>query len=136
MNSVRVLKNFEDKIPSWESILNNLNYSHIYKNEIRGALWGFIVSHDAHLIEEVQNLMGKLNLKKAHLYINLVVKSHTYGRHCDDKDVYFWQVQGSTKWIFDDKNFILNKGDLIEIPKGTYHEVKPLSPRAGISMSL
>ena len=136
MDSVKIIKNFENKVPSWESLLYNLNHSFIYKNEIKHNHLGFIVSHDANLIFEVADVLKRLNLNAAHLYINLVIESNTFGRHCDEDDVYFWQVQGSTKWIFDNDNFTLKKGDLIQIPKGTYHEVKPLSPRAGISMSL
>ena len=50
--------------------------------------------------------------------------------------MYYWQVQGKTKWKFDDESHILNSGDLIIIPKGVYHNVKPLGPRVGISMSI
>ena len=50
-------------------------------------------------------------------------------------DVYYWKCQGVTQWIVEDKNVILNPGDLIYIPSGMYHSVTPLSPRLGISMS-
>ena len=48
-------------------------------------------------------------------------------------DVYFWQIQGSTKWEFDSLSYILNPGDLIYVPRGVYHSVFPLTPRVGIS---
>jgi ribosomal protein L16 Arg81 hydroxylase len=69
------------------------------------------------------------------LYLNICV-SETFGRHKDSMDVYFWQIQGSTRWEFDNINYVLAPGDLIYVPKETYHNVVPLGPRAGISMSL
>ena len=32
-------------------------------------------------------------------------------------DVYYWQCQGVTKWIVEDKEVVLNPGDLIYVPK-------------------
>jgi len=133
---VKITKNFNQQVPSWESILNNFNYSVINKNLIKSKPLSFFVSHDAHLINEVKNVLNILNLKVAHLYLNFAVEKNTFGRHKDNVDVWFWQVQGETKWEFDDKQFTLNQGDLIYVPQQVYHNVIPLTPRAGISMSL
>jgi|TARA_R100000081_G_scaffold45108_1_gene21316 mannose-6-phosphate isomerase-like protein (cupin superfamily) len=132
---MKFLEKFHMNIPSWETLLNNINYSHIYKNLIKHRPLGFFVTHDAEQIDEVKEVLKKLNLSIAHIYMNLVIENNTFDRHNDDVDVYHWQVQGSSKWIFDDSSYILNPGDLIIVPKGEYHKVKPLSPRAGISMS-
>ena len=136
MSLIKVTKNFNTNTPSWESILNNFNYSVIYKNEIKFNPVSFFVSHDAHLIDEVKNVLAALNLKYAHLYLNLAVEKNTFRRHKDEDDVWFWQAQGITKWEFDNEKHILEPGDLIYVPKHIYHDVTPLTPRAGISMSL
>jgi len=136
MSLIKITKNFNTNTPSWESILNNFNYSVNHKNEIKFNPVSFFVSHDAHLIDEVKNVLTALNLKYAHLYLNLAVEKNTFRRHKDEDDVWFWQAQGITKWQFDDEKHILEPGDLIYVPKHIYHDVTPLTPRAGISMSL
>ena len=41
-----------------------------------------------------------------------------------------------TKWLILGKEYILNPGDLIYVPKGVEHTVLTfIAPRAGISMS-
>ena len=45
------------------------------------------------------------------------------------------QIIWKTKWAVD-KEYILEPGDLIKIPKNTSHEVKPLTARAGISFGI
>ena len=82
-----------------------------------------------------EDVLKDLECNTAHLYFNVTTKAETFGRHKDTMDVYYWQCQGVTQWIVEDKNVILNPGDLIYIPSGMYHSVTPLSPRLGISMS-
>ena len=94
----------------------------------------FFVSLDAHLIEEVKFSLRKLECKIAHLYINTCV-GLTFGKHKDNVDVYFWQVQGISEWIIDNQIIVLSPGDLLIVKKDIYHEVVPKTPRAGISMS-
>ena len=43
--------------------------------------------------------------------------------------------QSYKRTSIDKEEYILNVGDLIYIPTGFHHEVVPLSPRLGISMS-
>jgi ribosomal protein L16 Arg81 hydroxylase len=136
MSLIKVTKSFNTNTPSWKSILDNFNYSVVYKNEIKFKPTSFFVSHDAHLIDEVKNVLAALNLNAAHLYLNFAVEKNTFGRHKDEDDVWFWQVQGMTRWQFDNEKHILEPGDLIYVPKHIYHNVTPLTPRAGISMSL
>ena len=68
------------------------------------------------------------------MYINTCVVP-TYGKHKDNIDVYFWQVQGISEWIINEEHILLNPSDLLFVEKGVYHEVIPKTPRAGISMS-
>jgi ribosomal protein L16 Arg81 hydroxylase len=132
---IKIFKNYNKKVPNWESLLNNFNNSVINNKLIKHKCLGFFVSHEANQIKEVKNILKKLKLKTAHLYFNITKIGGTFGRHKDDVDVYFWQVQGYTKWVFDNKKIILKKGDLLFVPKGIFHEVVVYGPRAGISMS-
>jgi len=130
------IKNYNTDCPSWNSVLNNFNNSVKNKKEIKHNCLGFFFSDEAHKIDLVKPVLKDLNLITAHLYMNICEDGETYGRHCDDVDVYYWQIQGSTRWEFDDESYVLSSGDLIIVPKGVYHNVLPLEPRAGISMSV
>tara|TARA_R110000803_G_C11820289_1_gene301853 strand:+ start:92 stop:511 length:420 start_codon:yes stop_codon:yes gene_type:complete len=137
MSKVNFIKRFELNTPSWDELLFNLNYSHInQEEEVKNNSPGFFVSHNVYRIPRVQYILKKLNLKTAHLYINILQNSSTFGEHKDTVDVWFWQVKGSTKWVIESKEeYLLEEGDLIYIPKGVLHNVIPLGSRAGISMS-
>lgn len=115
-----------------------LNYDNSVRNskQIKFSYPGFFVSHEGHEIEKVKDVLKDLKCSIAHLYFNISTKAETFGKHKDTMDVYFWQCQGVTKWIIEDKDeVILNPGDLIYIPRGINHNVIPLSPRLGVSMS-
>jgi mannose-6-phosphate isomerase-like protein (cupin superfamily) len=129
-------KNFDKKVLDWQTLLNNFNQSLIEGKQIKHNPIGFFVSHEAHKIPQLKKVLKKLDCKIAHLYFNITNTSKTFGKHKDNVDVWFWNCQGQTKWVMEDKeSFILNPGDLIFVSKGIYHEVIPLTPRAGISMS-
>jgi hypothetical protein len=49
------------------------------------------------------------------------------GRHKDEYPVFIIQLYGEKKWMFDNEDFIIKKGDILCIPKGLYHEVKTSS---------
>lgn len=121
---------------SWNEILNNFDMS-VKKNEfIKNNGIGFFVSHSAHKIDKLKNIMNKLNCNTAHLYFNITTASKTFGNHNDSMDVYFWQCQGKSIWkIENSMDFTLEPGDLIFVPKNIWHNVIPLTPRAGISFS-
>jgi len=130
-----LIKNWNNDVVNWNEALINFNQSILSENLVKGEN-GFYVSHDGHKINKVKKVLENNNFKDAHLYFNIVTQTKTFGKHKDTMDVWFWQCQGITKWIIEDnKEFILSPGDLIYVPKGFYHEVKPLSPRLGISMS-
>ena len=134
---VEFFKEYNKETPSWEEVLKNFDDSINNKEFIKAYKFGFFVSHHADRIHKVFKVLEHLKLKSAHLYFNLFSKSETFGKHKDTMDVWFWQIKGSTKWIIEDKDeYILSESDLIYVPKGIYHEVVPLEPRAGISMSM
>jgi len=132
---IKIFKNYDKKVPSWETLLNNFNNSVLDNTLIKHQCPGFFVSHDAYKIKEVKEVLKKLKLKTAHLYFNVTKAGGTFGWHKDDVDVHYWQVQGYTEWVFEEKTILLKKGDLVYVPKGIYHHVIAHEPRAGISMS-
>ena len=139
-NKINLIKKYNLNTPSWTLLLLNFNNSVNTKKLIKyntNNLNGFFVSHNADEIPDVKKVLKNLNLTIAHLYINIITSSGSFGRHKDTTDVWFWQCQGVSKWIFDNnEEYILEPGDLIYVSKGIYHNVVPLTPRAGISMSL
>ena len=122
-------------VVDWTEAFLNYDKSVHLNKEIKFNYPGFFVSHEGHNIDKVKDVLKDLECNTAHLYFNVTTKAETFGRHKDTMDVYYWQCQGVTQWIVEDKNVILNPGDLIYIPSGMYHSVTPLSPRLGISMS-
>lgn len=72
--------------------------------------------------------------------ISLTTAERSTGKHCDNKDVVFWQCIGKTEWTvwYKEEEFvyILEPGDVIYIPRLTMHQVVSIEPRASISMAL
>ena len=129
-------KGYNQNVISWSEAFLNFDKSVHLNKDIKFNYPGFFVSHEGHEIENVKPVLKDLKCNYAHLYFNLTTKAPTFGKHKDTMNVYFWQCQGVTKWIIEnDLEVILNPGDLIYIPKGVYHQVVPLSPRLGVSMS-
>ena len=134
---VKLFKAYDKNVPDWSTCIENFNESANNNDIIKHHCPGFFVSHRAHLIKEVTTILQRLNLKHAHLYMNVTTRSHGFGNHRDEDDVYFWQCQGKTEWVIEDNtSYFLEPGDLIYIPKNVYHNVKTLTPRVGISMSM
>ena len=56
----------------------------------------------------------------------------------DTTDVFYVEAQGKTRWIVYENNisyeYILEPGDMIFVPASIYHEIKPITPRVGISI--
>lgn len=129
-------KQYNLDVINWTEAFLNYDISVHQNKEIKFTYPGFFVSHEGHRIEKVKNVLKDLDCNIAHLYFNISTKAKTFGKHKDVMDVYFWQCQGATKWIIEDKDeIILNPGDLIYVSKNTYHNVIPMSPRLGVSMS-
>ena len=134
-NKVTVKRNYNNNTISWKEAFYNFNNS-IGKKEYVKKFEGFFVSHNAQRINLVQEVLKDLNCKVAHLYIGIDVTNPGFGNHVDKVDVWFWQNKGTTIWDFDNgAKYTLYEGDLIYIPKGTYHKVSSVEARFGISMS-
>ncbi len=101
-NKVPTLKEkFNLDVVTWEEAI------HDYDNSKNKNLFvkesspnGFFVTHDINYLPRVKKVLDVLGLKIAHLYCNLTTKAPTFGEHTDSMDVYFWQCQGSTYYLF------------------------------------
>ena len=135
MAGVELHKNYYDNVLTWNEIFLNFDLASKSKELIKHNPIGFFVSHSAWRIERLKPIMKDLEVDDAHLYFNITTVGDNFGNHKDDEDVYFWQCQGLSKWLIENKEYILEPGDLIIVPAGVYHNVKALTPRAGVSMS-
>jgi ribosomal protein L16 Arg81 hydroxylase len=127
-------KSYDLEVIGWDELINNFNESAVAGEDIKHVCLGLFTSHSAHKIKKVSQLMDELDCTTAHLYFNISLNGGSYGNHRDYADVYFWQCQGKTKWLFNNSEYVLEPGDMIYVKKGVYHHVIPLTPRAGISM--
>ena len=134
-NKVTVKRNYNNNTISWEEAFYNFNAS-VIKNEYVKKREGFFISHNAQRISLMQDVLKDLKCSVAHLYIAIDITNPGFSNHVDKVDVWFWQNKGTTLWDFDNSdNYTLYEGDLIYIPKGTYHKVSSVEARFGISMS-
>jgi len=138
--------------PNWNEVLKEFDreykihlstdYKDICKFQER---FGFVL-HEFHAIPIIFEFMKAIGASHkfrgrqhftALAYISLSSESATYGRHKDTMDVWCWQMLGHTLWKVEGKkrNFekVLEPGELIYIPRGMWHETKPMTPRVGLS---
>jgi hypothetical protein len=71
------------------------------------------------------------------IYFSFFPHAKSHGNHCDETDLFHWQQVGKTEWTITESGetykYVLNPGDCIFLPEGTYHDVVPLTPRIGLS---
>ena len=127
---------YDTNVIGWQELLDNFNESVEKQEFIKHQILGFFVSHAAERMPKAQSLMKKLGGDTAHLYMNICRHGGSFGEHVDTVDVYFWQCQGKVKWVVEGQDYILTPGDMIYVPRGVYHNVVPLTPRAGISIGI
>ena len=132
----KLVRDFNFDVLNWTEAFLNYDESVNRNENIKFNEPGFFVCHNAHRIEKVNKVLKELELDYAHLYFNITTKAKTFGEHQDNMDVWFWQCQGVTKWIINGTDeYILNPSDLIYVPAETKHNVIPMTPRLGVSMS-
>ena len=71
--------------------------------------------------------------KMSNLYLFFSFKSYAASNHVDHEDVNIIGLYGKTMYIIDNKNLIVEKGDLLSIKKGTMHRSIALGPRIILS---
>lgn len=141
----------EVPLPSWDEILEEFDrefnihlkteHKDIFKYQDR---LGFVL-HECQAIPIVNDFLVAISqhfhrenqIYTALAYISLSSESATYGRHKDVMDVWCWQMTGYTLWQVEGRyrNFekVLEPGELIYVPRGMWHNTKPMTPRAGLS---
>lgn len=99
---------------------------------------------EGHKLESVQTITGEIESEyglsdlDAHIYVSMSESSDTFGRHCDDMDVYYIQGDGTLLFIIEEcghkYEYEMVSGDMVYIPTGIYHTPIPKSKRFGISI--
>jgi hypothetical protein len=141
-----LFRDIQHPLPTWDDVIQNLNTSIKNKWLVKYLHHYGFVTHNAEIIPSVGELLKYISTidpnvpSSAHCYFSLTDFSHTFGRHNDPSDVFFWQFIGKTEWTVESKNgtiiHILEPNDLLFVPRGMWHNTKPLTARAGISFGL
>ena len=146
MNKNQVLlPKIKSEFFEWQSLINLFDDNVKMNRPIKdtGNL-GFVI-HDAEKIEKVKIVADEIqklfpnNKISDHAYFSFLTRAGTFGKHNDNEDVLNWQVIGNTKWTIWDKEtkeYILEPGDFIYVPKGMDHNTEVLMPRASVSFGL
>ena len=141
-----LFKNIQHELPTWNDVIENLNVS-IENDWFVKYLDNFgFVTHNAEEMPLVNSLLKYISTldpnvpSSAHCYFSLTKNANTFGRHNDPSDVFFWQIIGKTQWTVENPHnkiiHILEPNDLLFVPRGLWHDTKPLTARAGISFGL
>jgi len=113
------------------NFLNNFIFESVFK--IR------LVEQDSffyELFNLLQNKFNTLNKKSdLDLYFSLVSGNKSIA-HRDGYDVYIVGVYGKTLYRVNDEDFIVEKGDLLYIPKNELHKAIGLTPRITLSYGI
>ena len=140
-----VFRNLNLETPGWSDILAHLNRNIVSKAKMKVLDNLGFVYFDADIMPEVNSLISEIRRLtdktcSAHCYVSLLETSGTFGWHFDNAEVFFWQVQGSTRWSVEQDStvyeYTLLPNDIIYIPRLVLHDVIPLTPRAGISIGI
>ena len=133
-------------LPTWELVLGNLEASpedDIYQMDNLGVVVHKVFLKEYEPILEVAEILSKEYNNApvtAQTMISFTSRSSTYGKHVDDVDVYLLQALGVVEvsiWEDDTQyDYKMFPGDMIHIPAGIYHLIKPLSPRVSISYGI
>jgi mannose-6-phosphate isomerase-like protein (cupin superfamily) len=130
------IKKWHCNTVTWDELFENYDYS--TKNDRITAIYydSLFLSHDGHMIEKLKPVLKALDCNEAFAFFNLTSNSETWPEHKDDYDVIYWQCIGKTLWKVEGYgDFMMEPGDLIYIPKGTYHRTVSITPRLGFSMA-
>jgi hypothetical protein len=130
-----------NKVESYKEVIGKVNFWHkltmtldnINEQNFPG------IGNKVKKLTDLHSIINKLSSRCSGYFgaVSLTTKEPTTGKHSDPVDVIYCQFIGSVVWsVYADgekKDFTLNPGDIIYVPKSTEHEVLSLSPRAAIS---
>lgn len=140
-------------LPSWDEILTE--FDRVYKESISLKNENIEVQKHfgmkVHYFEGIEIISQFLeSIKKSHTirndqsfdaacFMSLTSVDSMFGKHKDGMDVWLWQIQGKSRWqvegLEENYNFdkIVEPGELLYIPRGSYHNITSLEPRVSIS---
>ena len=103
------------------------------------------------IIDNLKKTFYKNNIT-CHAYCGFTNHSKSFNIHKDQMDVLYLQIIGDTEWSIwesdlDEKEITMDQGKCILtekfipgkwiwVPRGTYHFVKPITPRVGFSFGI
>jgi ribosomal protein L16 Arg81 hydroxylase len=146
-------------LPDWSDIINSVDYAmkedSIQESPINCDQVGNVRFFDRLLLainhaerydypglKEIYEYFKSLNVEllKALVIVHFSSLQKTTGRHYDEKSVMYIQLINSVVWnVWENglkKEFILEPGDIMFMPKMIEHEVVPIMPRVGITFGV
>jgi len=152
---VVVFKGLFDNTPEWQSFIDHIQYATFQPDEgVREvhqtygyAHWWYqltaTIDHSHRTIPQAQTNMEVIqkvnpNISTSFSIVSFTTREPSTNLHNDPTDVFYWQCIGTVNWMIggDRANRVayeLNPGDVIYVPKGTWHEILAKTPRAAIS---
>ena len=149
---ILILKDFNKDVPSWDEFIDYLNVtSNITPDErsepghyVKGSVMSkehfyYYMSSHGYLGKTSKEI--ETNMSKAFkvpggisgVFINFSSNIINVREHSDPQDNFYWQCIGSTDWVFDDKSYTVDPGDIVFVPSYAKHAVNFSMPRAAIS---
>lgn len=152
---VVVFENLFQNTPDWQNFIDHIQFATFQPDEgIREDHHTFGYAHWWHQLtatidyahrsipqaQENMNIIKQVNpsVDISFSIVSFTTREPSTNLHHDPTDVFYWQCIGSVNWMIgrDRANrtaYLLNPGDVIYVPKGTWHEILPNTPRAAVS---
>lgn len=133
-----IIQDYSDLNKSYGKIQINKDKSIQFGNSLHFKITEYCLP----IFNDIFNSYGK----GGGVFMDLVSRlDSNYELHYDGTDVFHFQCLGTSEWQlsktkedFDSgiqDTLVMNPGDLMFIPKGTWHKVRSLSPRVGMTMN-
>ena len=135
----KYLKNmFNDKnIPKWEDAIENIDRNKHNMKVLNNFGFKTLNANYFECSKIILSDLEKIDSNAdSHAYISLLSNSNTFGKHRDIENVIFLMCTGKVQFIVWDPEkitYILERGDVLFIPSGMWHETVTFEPRFGIS---
>ena len=111
-----------------------------FDNYICDSVFRIKQVHKSRFLFSLYDLLNKkYNLKKYQSDLDIFYCTTSGGKsptHSENYDVYIIGIEGKTLYKLDDKHFTVEKGDVLHIPKNTFHSGIGLTPRIILSFAI
>jgi mannose-6-phosphate isomerase-like protein (cupin superfamily) len=139
----KISKEYSDMIIIWNEFevqanTNNISNKKLVAFNESSCPPTFFLRHDYYpgtIGKTFKDVSEDCGVQVMHTYISFGSDSMTFGNHKDPVDVLLVQAKGTTSYICDDITHVLNPGDSLFIPKGSYHNPIVSGPRITLSFS-